>query len=83
MIAGCVDRWALCSQNTKLRSICQPKFACRVIAGIFIFATLISVPLLAFFSNSSGRCTVDPPYRLTYVIFALVLIGILPPVLMI
>jgi hypothetical protein len=83
VIAGCVDRWALCSQSTKLRSICSPKVAYRVLAGIVIFATLISIPLLIFFSNDSGLCAINPTYRLAYVVFALILIGILPPVLMI
>jgi hypothetical protein len=83
VIAGCVDRWALCSQNAKLRSICRPEVARRVIAVIITAAALISIPLFVFFDNSSGLCAIKPAYNLAYVIFALIFIGIVPPILMI
>lgn len=83
MIAGCVDRWALCSANASIRSICQPKMALRITAFIVIFSSLLPVALFIFYNNSSGQCAIDPSYNLAYTTFAMIFIGILPPFLMI
>ncbi|CAF0963685.1 unnamed protein product [Adineta steineri] len=83
MIAACVDRWALCSQNIKIRSFSQPKTALRVICFIIIGSMLVNIALLFFFNNSSGRCAVNPSYNLAYTSYTLAFIGILPPSLMI
>ncbi|CAF4077777.1 unnamed protein product [Adineta steineri] len=56
LIAACIDRWALCSQNIKIRSFSQSKIALRVVSFIMISSILVPIPLLFFFDNSSGRC---------------------------
>ncbi|CAF1449848.1 unnamed protein product [Adineta steineri] len=83
LIAACVDRWALCSQNIKIRSFSRSKIALRVVSSIMISSILVPIPLLFFFDNSSGRCAINPSYNLAYTCFSLTLIGILPPTLMI
>ncbi len=83
MIVASVDRWALCSENVKIRSICRPEIARRVAVFIIIISSLLPVPLFVFFDNSSGLCAINPAYNVAYTIFALIVIGILPPLLMI
>jgi len=83
VIAAIVDRWALSSENTKIRSICRPVIARRVTVFIIIIASLSPVPLFIFFDNSSGLCGINPAYDSAYTTFALIVIGILPPLLMV
>jgi hypothetical protein len=83
VIAASIDRWALCSQNTKIRSFCRPEIARRVSVFITIIASLLPIPLFIFFDNSSGLCGINPTYNLDYTIFALIVIGILPPLLLV
>ncbi|CAF0918230.1 unnamed protein product [Adineta steineri] len=83
LIAACVDRWALCSQNIKIRSFSQSKIALRVVFFIIIGSILMAIPLLFFFNNSSGRCAINPSYNLAYTSYSLTFIAILPPSLMI
>ncbi len=83
MIAACIDRWALCSQNVKIRSICRPYIARRVIVLNVLISTLLPIQLLIYFDNHTGRCVLSPLYTLAYTIFALIAIGVLPLLLMI
>jgi hypothetical protein len=84
VIAGCIDRWALCSQNTTIRSFSRPRIAIRVIIILIITWTIIPIHLAIFFSNSTGQCIALPgTYALFYAIYSLIVIGILPLFLMI
>lgn len=84
VIAGCVDRWALCSQNATIRSFSRPRTAIRVIIFLLIIWTIIPIHLAIFYSNSTGRCIALPgAYALFYAIYSLIVIGILPLFLMI
>ncbi len=84
MIAGCIDRWALCSQSAAIRSFCRPRTAFRVIIILIIIWTIIPIHLSIFFSNDTGRCIALPgTYALFYAIYLLIFIGILPLFLMI
>jgi hypothetical protein len=78
-----IDRWALCSENAKIRSICRPEVARRISVFIIIISILLPVPLFVFFDNSSGLCGINPAYNVAYTIFALILIGIVPPSIMV
>ncbi|UJR23010.1 hypothetical protein I4U23_026036 [Adineta vaga] len=68
MVAACIDRWALCSQNVKIRSFCQVH---------------VAPPLFLYYDNSSGRCILTPLYALAYTIFSFLAISIIPLFLMI
>ena len=43
IVCACIDRYALCSQSTRLRSFCAPKVAVRIIIGHFCVWPLITV----------------------------------------
>ncbi|UJR26952.1 hypothetical protein I4U23_008259 [Adineta vaga] len=84
MIAGCIDRWALCSQNAIIRSFSRPRIACYVIVILIIVWTLIPIHLAIYFSNDTGRCVaLAGNYAFFYAIYSLIVIGILPLFLMI
>ncbi|CAF1313976.1 unnamed protein product [Adineta steineri] len=83
LIAACIDRWALCSQNIKIQSFSQSKIALRIVSSIIIGSILMAIPLLFFFNNSSGCCAINPSYNLAYTSYSLTFIAILPPLLMI
>ncbi|UJR26953.1 hypothetical protein I4U23_008260 [Adineta vaga] len=84
MIVACIDRWAVCSQNVKIRMLCRPKIAYRLTTILIISTLLMPVHLLIFFdNNTSGQCSINLAYNLAYTIFAMIAIGILPPFLMI
>lgn len=84
VVSACIDRWALCSQNTLIRSFARPKIAVRVILLLIVVWTLIPIHMAIFFSNNTGRCIALPgTYAFFYAIYSLIVIGILPLVLMI
>ncbi len=84
MIAGCIDRWALCSKSGTIRSFARPKVAIRAIIGLIIVWSIIPIHLAIFFNNTTGRCIALPgAYALFYAIYSLIVIGILPLFLMI
>lgn len=84
MVTACVDRWALCSQNTKIRSFARPKIALQTILFLIVVWSIIPIHMAVFFNNSSGRCAATPgTYALVYAIYSVVVIGWLPLFLMI
>ncbi|CAF0735547.1 unnamed protein product [Adineta ricciae] len=83
MIAGCIDRWALCSQNATIRMFSRPRIAIRVIIILVIVWTLIPIHLAVYFSNNTGRCVaLAGTYAFFYAIYSLIVIGIMPLFLM-
>jgi len=83
VIAACIDRWALCSQNVNIRSICRPYIARRVLVLSLLISALLPIQLLVYFNNHTGQCILSSFYSLAYTIFVSIAIGILPFVLMI
>jgi hypothetical protein len=84
VIAGCIDRWALCSQSVTIRSFSRPRIAVRVIIMIIIVWTIIPIHLAVFYSNDTGRCiALHGTYAFFYAMYSLIVIGILPLFLMI
>lgn len=84
MIAACIDRWALCSNNTSINAFSRPHIAIRVILVLLVVWTIIPIHLAVFYNNSTGRCIASPSsYALFYAIYSLIVIGVLPLMLMI
>jgi hypothetical protein len=84
VVAACIDRWALCSNNLSIRAFSQPHQAIRVILILLVVWTIIPIHLAIFFNNSTGHCIASPgAYALFYAIYSLIVIGILPLFLMI
>ena len=83
VIAGCIDRWALCSQNATIRMFSRPRIAIRVIVILVVVWTLIPIHLVVYFSNNTGRCVaLAGTYAFFYAIYSLIVIGIMPLFLM-
>lgn len=83
VIAACIDRWALCSGNVRIRSFCQPHIARRVIIVSLSISTVLPIQLFIFFDNDTGHCRLSAFYSLAYTIFALIAIGLVPLLLII
>lgn len=84
VIAACIDRWALCSNNPALRAFSRPHNAFRVILILLVVWAIIPIHLAIFFNNSTGHCIAMPEsYALFYAIYSLIVIGVLPLALMI
>ena len=84
MIAACIDRWALCSNNVNIRAFSKPNKAIRVILILLVVWTIIPIHLAIFYNNSTGRCIASSAaYAFFYAIYSLIVIGVLPLVLMI
>ncbi|CAF3743510.1 unnamed protein product [Adineta steineri] len=84
MVAACIDRWAVCSQNLTIRTFSRPYIARRIIIILLIVWTIIPIHVVIFFNNSTGRCIPLPGiYTLFYAIYSLIIIGIVPLLLMI
>jgi len=82
IIFACADRYALCSESVRLRSLRQPKITIRV-----IIATILVWPILtmhvAILQNFNGTsCFTSGAYTLIYGIYSTLAAGILPPLLM-
>ncbi len=83
VIAACIDRWALCSNNPALRAFSRPHNAFRVILILLIIWSIIPIHLAIFFNNSTGRCMAMPDsYAFFYAIYSMIVIGVLPLALM-
>ncbi len=84
VVAGCIDRWAVCSNNPSIKAFSRPHNAIRVILILLVVWTIIPIHLAIFFNNSTGRCIAMPQsYAFFYAIYSLIVIGILPLALMI
>jgi len=84
VIAACIDRWALCSQNATIRLFSRPRIAVRVILILLVVWTIIPIHLAVFYNNSTGRCSAtNATYAFFYAIYSLIVIGVLPLLLMI
>jgi hypothetical protein len=82
IVFACVDRYALCSESVRLRSLREPKITIRV-----IIATILVLPLLtihiAILENFNGTsCFMSGAYVLIYGLYSTMAAGILPPLLM-
>ena len=82
MIAACVDRWALTSQNVRIRSFSHPKIARYVILCLILIWPIIPIHMAIFINNYSGRCGPPKYYALAFSIYLFIFIGIIPPFLM-
>ena len=84
VVAACIDRWALCSNNSSLRAFSRPNIAIRVILILLLVWILMPIHMAVFFNNNTGRCTATSgTYAFFYAIYSLIVIGILPLFLMI
>ncbi|UJR14647.1 hypothetical protein I4U23_001640 [Adineta vaga] len=82
-IAACFDRWALTSPKTNIRSYARPIVSRNVIICLILIWPIIPVHMAVFVNNYSGRCGTPSNYAFAFSMYLFVVIGILPPMLMI
>ncbi|CAF1169727.1 unnamed protein product [Adineta ricciae] len=83
MVAACIDRWAVCSQNVRIRSLCQIRTARYVTGVIVLLSIILPAPLFLYYDNGTGRCILLPTYTLAYTIFSFLAISVIPLLLLI
>ncbi|CAF3727162.1 unnamed protein product [Rotaria sp. Silwood1] len=82
LVIGCIDRFALCSNNQQFRSLNNPKVALRIIIGLLIAWPCINIyiPLVTIYTVNS--CSMDSLSALIWGIYTVIIPGILTPLLM-
>ncbi|CAF3946985.1 unnamed protein product [Adineta steineri] len=83
-VLACIDRFALCSLQVRIRSFSQIKIAKRLVIISGIFWILIVIFFAVVRTIDSGSCNIQNNfYALIYTIYYMIFAGILPPFLII
>ena len=83
VLVACVDRYALCSRNARLRNFCHVRIARRYVIPSIIFLWLViplHVPIYSTMINQS--CTLTDFAAVYHTFYGILMIGLIPPVLM-
>lgn len=83
IVLACVDRYAVCSSDVRVRTFSRPRVAIRLLPIVVGLWLLLPVHLLVFNSIANNRCIMPGVYSLLYAVYAVICAGILPPSLMI
>jgi hypothetical protein len=79
LVVACIDRYALCSNNFRIRSFSKAKVAIRVIFVTVLFWFCINTYIPFFQTLRVNTCGMVPPYSLIWAIYTVIVPGILPP----
>ncbi|CAF2723785.1 unnamed protein product [Rotaria sp. Silwood2] len=82
LVAGCIDRYALCSNYQRFRSLNNPKVALRIIIVIVIAWLCINIYIPFVMTFTGNNCLMLGSTALIWAIYTVVVPGILTPVLM-
>jgi hypothetical protein len=74
----CADRYALCSTRAAIRALSRPQIAYRLIAGLMIFWSVVSVHILIWESIENGRCYVYGLYGQIFGFYIAIFTGLIP-----
>ncbi|CAF3652259.1 unnamed protein product [Rotaria sp. Silwood1] len=82
LVIGCIDRFALCSNNQRFRSLNNPKVALRIIIGLLIAWPCINIyiPLVTMFTVNG--CLMTDLSAVIWGIYTVIVPGILTPLSM-
>jgi hypothetical protein len=83
-VLACIDRYALCSSNIRIRLFSQHRIAINLIliCGLFWFIICIFFSIIRTIQN--GSCNIfNEVYLMIYTIYYLIFAGIVPPMLII
>lgn len=83
VVLACIDRFALSSSSTRVRSICRPKVAFPAIFCVLIAWPIIAVHIPILLMIQSGRCSTFGTYSIIYSSYSFLVAGLLPPTSMI
>ncbi|CAF1311873.1 unnamed protein product [Didymodactylos carnosus] len=84
IVLACIDRWALCSSHTKVREFSRSVVAGRLIPIIVSLWLIIPLHIPIFNTiDSKQRCIMPGVYSLIYSLYALIVSGTIPPILMV
>ncbi len=78
LVLVCADRYALCSTRAAIRALSRPQIAYRLIAGLMIFWSVVSVHILIWESIENGRCYVYGLYGQIFGFYIAIFTGLIP-----
>ena len=80
-VLSCLDRYAICSSNIRIRSLSQRKIVRRLIGIFTLFWLSISIFFSLIRTIENHSCNIfNRVYSMIYTIYYLIFAGILPPV---
>ncbi|CAF1368112.1 unnamed protein product [Rotaria sp. Silwood1] len=82
MVVACIDRYALCSNYQRFRSLNNPKVALRIIIGIVIAWPCINIYIPFVMTFTGNNCLMLGSTAFIWAIYTVVLPGIITPVSM-
>jgi hypothetical protein len=82
IVLACVDRYALCSESVRLRSLREPKITIRVIIATILVWPLLTIHIAILENFNGTSCFMSGAYVLIYGLYSTMAAGILPPLLM-
>jgi hypothetical protein len=81
-VFACIDRYALCSNQPRIRSFSQRKIAIRLIIICALFWLLVCIFFGVIRTIENGSCNIfGDVYSMIYTIYYMIFAGILPPLL--
>ena len=79
IVLACVDRYALCSTDVRVRNFCRCRVAIRLVPVVVGIWLVIPCHLLIFNTVEKNRCIMPGLYNILYAVYAVICAGILPP----
>lgn len=80
IVLACIDRYAMCSVQARIRSFSNYRVALRLIPTIVVLWLIVTSYIPALHSIENGRCGMfDAVYLLIYTIYNITTTGFFPP----
>jgi hypothetical protein len=78
-ILACANRYAMSSNQARIRSFSQYKTTIRIIPSVIVFWLSLSIFPTVLFSNTDGKCTANNPVtKIIVSTYILLVLGIIP-----
>ena len=82
VVFACADRFLVTRTNVRLRSLSSVKTALILLAVMSVVCLLIAVHIPMYIDIRNGVCGMTGMYKLSYAIYQIIVISIIPPLLM-
>jgi hypothetical protein len=83
VVLACVDRFAVCHMEARVRSWSSPRFARRAIAILTCVWSVMAIHVPIWQGIHSGSCGSVGTYALVWGIYQFVIVGFFPPAIMV
>ncbi len=83
IVLACIDRFAVCNSRVSIRNWSNIKLARYLIIIVILFWFIISIHIMIYQDIQNGQCGMFGLYSLIFSIYSIIVIGIIPPFLMI